>query len=58
MVYYHKLGTAQTNDVLVYEDKANPLHYHSAGVTEDQQYLVMSKSQGTSGVELLARKIS
>jgi len=58
MVYYHKLGTTQNDDVLVYEDKANPLHYHSAGVTEDQQYLVMSKSQGTSGVELLARKIS
>lgn len=58
MVYYHKLGTPQSEDILVYEDKANPLHYHFAGVTEDQQYLVINKSQGTSGVELLARKLS
>ena len=58
MIYYHKLGTPQSEDVLVYEDKANPLHYHFAGVTEDQQYLIINKSQGTSGAELLARKIS
>jgi prolyl oligopeptidase len=57
MIYYHKLGTPQTDDVLVYEDRANPLHYHFAAVTEDQQYLVVNKSQGTSGVELLVRKI-
>jgi prolyl oligopeptidase len=57
-VYYHKVGTTQEEDILIYEDKENPLQYHSAGVTEDQQYLVLSKSKGTSGSEIMARKLS
>ena len=57
-VYYHKLGTPQLADILIFEDKANPLHYHSMAVTEDQQFLVLNISAGTSGVELRARKLS
>lgn len=57
-VYYHKLGTPQESDVLIFEDTANPLHYHWATVTEDQQYLIVNKSKGTSGIELYAQKIS
>jgi len=50
-VYFHKLGDPQENDELIYEDKENPLRYHSAGVTEDLHFLVLSKSQGTDGNE-------
>ena len=57
-VYYHKLGTPQESDVLIFEDTANPLHYHWATVTEDQQYLIVNKRKGTSGIELYAQKIS
>ncbi|MCU0404590.1 MAG: prolyl oligopeptidase family serine peptidase [Chitinophagaceae bacterium] len=57
-VYYHKIGTPQEDDVLVFEDKDNPLQYHFAFVTEDQQYLILNKSKGTSGSEILAKKIS
>lgn len=38
-VYYHKLGTPQSDDKIVYEDPANPLHFHTAYVPEDEQYL-------------------
>ncbi len=31
-VYYHELGTPQSADKLVYEDKAHPLRYFSAGL--------------------------
>jgi prolyl oligopeptidase len=58
MVYYHKVGTSQADDILIFEDKENPLQYHFAGITEDQQFLFLGKSKGTSGVELLARKVS
>jgi prolyl oligopeptidase len=57
-VYYHKIGTSQDADILVYEDNENPLQYHFATVTEDQQYLIVNKSKGTSGSEIIVRKLS
>lgn len=34
-VYYHKLGTPQSQDKVAYEDAAHPLRFHSAAVAED-----------------------
>lgn len=56
-VYYHKLGTPQSSDKLIYEDKANPLRYHFVAVTEDQEFIVLIISAGTSGIELRARRL-
>ncbi|HYG52690.1 MAG TPA: prolyl oligopeptidase family serine peptidase [Flavobacteriales bacterium] len=50
-VYYHKLGTPQSKDILIYEDPKNKLHYHNVGLTEDDKYLVLTKSSGTDGFE-------
>ncbi len=50
-VYYHKMGTPQDKDVLIYEDLANKLHYHNVYLTEDDKYLVLIKSSGTDGFE-------
>jgi len=41
-VYYHKLGTNQSDDVLVYEDTAHPSWYLSVGTTEDERFAVLS----------------
>jgi prolyl oligopeptidase len=54
-VFYHKLGTPQSADILIYEDKAHPLRYHGAGLTEDAHFLVMSVAEGTSGAEIWYR---
>lgn len=51
-VFYHKLGTDQSQDQLVYEDREHPLRYHGAGLTEDGRFLILSVSEGTSGGEL------
>ena len=51
-VYYHKLGTAQKEDVLIHQDKANPLRMFSAEVTEDEKFIVLSESESTSGNSL------
>ncbi len=48
-IYYHKLGDAQEKDQLIFEDKTNPNLYFGAGVTEDQHFLVIYASAGTSG---------
>jgi prolyl oligopeptidase len=51
-VYYHRLGTPQSADVLVYEDKKHPLRYYGAGLTEDLSFLVLYISEGTDGAEI------
>lgn len=57
-VWYHRLGTSQTDDRLVYEDKQSPLRYYGAQVTEDERYLFIYVSQGTYGTELLYKDLT
>ena len=38
-IYYHKLGTPQSSDVLAFEDKEHPLHFHTAYVPENERSL-------------------
>lgn len=56
-VYYHKMGTPQSDDVLVFEDNENPLRNAGAGLTEDNRFLVLRTSEGTSGTELRVRDL-
>ena len=51
-VYYHKLGTPQSEDALIYEDKEHPLRSVGAGLSEDEHFLILGKSEGTSGAEI------
>lgn len=56
-VYYHKLGDPQSKDVLVYEDKQNPLRYHGVSVTEDEHFAILTISEGTDGFETWVRNL-
>jgi prolyl oligopeptidase len=47
-LYYHRLGTPQSADVLVYERRDQPDWGFGAEVTEDGRYAVISVSHGTS----------
>lgn len=51
-IYYHKLGTPQDKDQLVYEDNAHPLRYFSAQTTEDERFLILNIAEGTDGSEI------
>lgn len=57
-VYYHTLGTPQSSDRLIYEDREHPLRYFSAWPSEDGEWLFVIGSEGTSGAEVLCRKVS
>ena len=46
-VYFHKLGTAQSADVLIHATPAKPKLNNSAVVTDDGQYLLVYGSEGT-----------
>jgi len=57
-VYYHKMGTTQDKDILVYEDKSNPLHGHYAGVSEDERWLTLITTTGTYGNTMKVKDLS
>lgn len=46
-VYFHKIGTQQSQDKLIYEEPSNPDHGFSPLVTEDGRYLLIYVWQGT-----------
>jgi prolyl oligopeptidase len=48
-IYYHKLGTSQKDDKLVYQDPEHPQRNAGADVTEDEEYLVIYGSESTHG---------
>jgi prolyl oligopeptidase len=56
-IYYHKVGTAQAADELVYEDKDHPLRIINCQLTKDERYLVINKSEGTSGDEIWVKDL-
>ncbi|MCX6319613.1 MAG: prolyl oligopeptidase family serine peptidase [Bacteroidetes bacterium] len=43
-VYYHKVGTSQDRDLLVYEDPANPQRFHTVFTDEDERYVFLNIS--------------
>lgn len=55
-LYYHQLGTPQSEDKLVFGGEAQPNRYVGGFITEDQQYLVISASQNTSGNQIYVQK--
>lgn len=58
-VYYHKIGTSQDMDELIYGGVAEEKHrYVGASVTEDDRFLVISASNTTSGNKLLLQDLS
>jgi prolyl oligopeptidase len=58
-LYYHKLGTAQKTDTLIFGAKADEKHRYVSGyVTEDNRFLVISASTSTSGNKLFIQDLS
>jgi len=57
-IYFHKVGTLQANDKLVYENKAYPDRNYGAQTTEDEQFLIVSESETTSGNGLYIRDLT
>jgi len=55
-VYYHKIGDKQENDRLVYEDPAHPEWGFGAGVTDDNEILILYTNESTKGNKLAFRK--
>ncbi|MGK0253576.1 MAG: prolyl oligopeptidase [Mariniflexile sp.] len=58
-VYYHKLGTSQKEDALIYGGTPEEKHRYIYGtVTEDHKYLVITPRISTSGNKLFIKDLS
>ena len=55
-VYYHRIGTSQSEDTLIYADPSAPLHYFHGSESEDGKWIFITGSAGTSGNELLYKR--
>ena len=57
-VYYHKLGTPQTDDKLIFHSTIYPLRNYRAQVTSDEKYLIISESESTQGNSLYIKNLT
>ena len=57
-VYYHKIGTPQSQDVLVYHNSDEPLRFHQADVTEDGRWLLIEGGGQGFGNSLVVKDLT
>src|SRR5262249_7051825 len=60
-VFFHRAGTPQSEDELVYEDNANPQRFHSVSVSEDERFAflyVSERGKGKKGNAVFYRDLS
>lgn len=57
-LYYHKLGTKQSEDGLIFGGEQTPRRYIGGYVTEDQNFLVITAANATYGNELYIQNLT
>jgi prolyl oligopeptidase len=55
---WHALGTPQSSDALIFGGSETPRRYIGGGVTEDENYLVISAANATYGNELYLQNLT
>ncbi len=56
-VYYHKLGSLQSEDKLIYQDSKFPKRLYEASVTDDEKYLILSAMSASHGNALYFKEL-
>ena len=57
-IFYHKLGTPQSEDELTFADRSNPERGFFANTTDDEKFLIISVWESTSGNALYFKDLS
>ncbi|KAF9160373.1 hypothetical protein BGX21_002872 [Mortierella sp. AD011] len=52
-LFYHTIGTPQSEDTLVYLDTENPLHSPNAEISDDGKYILMTISRNCENANML-----
>jgi len=56
-IFYHRLGTDQSDDKLIYSKPKEPLRNFYAYLTDDEKFLIVGETESTSGNALYASRI-
>lgn len=56
-VYYHKMGTPQSEDVLFYQNPANPLRFYSVSVNKEETMMFLTEAGMDQGSNLYVRDL-
>ena len=57
-LYYHKLNTPQSSDILIFGGDETPRRYITGIVSEDEKFLIISAANSTSGNELYVQSLT
>ncbi|MCC5940018.1 MAG: S9 family peptidase [Balneolaceae bacterium] len=57
-LYFHRVGTPQSDDQLVFGGEETPRRYVGGGVSEDQRFLIISAAVSTTGNELYLKDLT
>lgn len=57
-IYYHKIGTSQSQDLLIYKDDQHSDYNFSAQVTDDERFLIVYTSVSTSGESVMIKDLT
>jgi prolyl oligopeptidase len=55
-VFYHRIGTGQAEDLLVFKDESHPDWLFRIAVTDDENYMILYVTESTSGNAIAFRK--
>jgi len=56
-IFYHRIGTKQSEDKLIFENKDFPQRNFSASVTKDERFLMIAERQTTQGNALFVKDL-
>ena len=57
-LFWHQLGTPQSEDKLIFGGEKQPRRYIGGGVSEDERFLIISSAQSTSGNDLYIKDLT
>ena len=57
-LYFHKLGTPQSEDKIIFGGEQTPRRYIGAYLTEDERFLVITAAESTTGNELYIQDLA
>lgn len=57
-IYFHRIGTPQSQDKVFYEDPAHPFHFHSAYVPESEDYLLVLGGGEGIGESMMVKNLT